>query len=159
MIPLELQDALRQKLEKLFDGMRFKNMKNERVPVNVFEQHLPNKNPNLNPGNDDPYPCIIIRLSNGENPNEDEGQRTTVQFIAGVIDRDNNNQGYHDVLNIINRIIEDLRRNPIINEKFEVDSSMTWSYHDEDVEPYFFAGLETYWTNPQNLREDVERFI
>ena len=156
MIPLMLQDRLIERMSDTFKDTLLKNMKGERVPLKYYRQHLPNKS---KIDSDSPYPCIIVRLSNGNKTSEADGQSTTVQFIVGIIDRDDNNQGYQDVMTIINRIIEDLTRQPMIDNLYEVDPDMNWSYHDEDVEPYFFAGLETTWHTPQYLREDVEHLI
>lgn len=155
MIPLELQDALVARVKKEFEHLRFKNIKNERVPINVYPQHLPNKSKE----DIDPYPCIIIRLANGRNTNIEEPGITIIQFIVGVIDRDSSNQGYRDALTVANKISESLVRNPVIDSKYELALPINWAYNDEDAEPYFFAGLETNWRTPSYLREDVEELI
>ena len=155
MIPLELQDMLVERVENEFKDFRLKNINNERVPINVYPQHLPNKSKD----DKDPYPCIIVRLANGNNADIEEPATTTIQIIIGVVDRDSNNQGYRDALTVSNRIIESLKRNPMINGKYELTLPINWAYNDEDAEPYFFAGLETNWRTPNYIREDVEDLI
>lgn len=155
MIPLELQDALEIRLEDEFRDLKLKNLKNELVPINIFPQHLPAKDKS----NTDPYPCIIIRLSDGDQADINESGNTTIQFIVGVVDRDSTFQGYRDSLMVANRIIENLKRNPRVCDKYELQLPVNWAYHDEDAEPYFFSGLETNWSTPRFIREDVEDMI
>ncbi len=155
MIPLELLDALITRVENEVKELFLKNISNVRVPINVFPQHLPNKSKD----DIDPYPCIIVRIANGNITDANEPGITTIQFIIGVVDRDSNNQGYRDALTVANKIIENLQRNPMVNKSYEMILPINWAYNDEDAEPYFFAGLETNWRTPNYLREDVEDLI
>lgn len=155
MIPLELQDRLVKRLKSEFEGTLLKNLKNDMVPINIFPQHLPAKDKQ----NTDPYPCIIVRLSDGDEADVNEPGLTTIQFIIGVVDRESNFQGYRDAVMVANRIMENLKRNPVISGKYELVTPITWAYHDEDAEPYFFAGIETNWNTPKHIREDVEDMI
>ena len=158
MIPLELQDSLVERVKKEFENLRLKNIKNERVPINVYPQHLPNKRKE-DKDDIDPYPCIIVRMANGSNTEGEDPGITTIQFIVGVVDRDSSNQGYRDALMVANKISESLVRNPLVDSKYELILPINWAYNDEDAEPYFFAGLETNWRTPNYLREDVEDLI
>ncbi|MFC4403317.1 hypothetical protein [Gracilibacillus xinjiangensis] len=158
MIPLELQEALKERMGKEFKDLLLKNVKNEEVPINIFTQHLPAKDKN-NKNNTDPYPCIIVRLSDGEQADNNESGNTSIQFIVGVVDRENTFQGYRDAITVANRIIENVKRNSLVEERYELEMPITWAYHDEDSEPYFFAGVQTNWSTPKHIREDVEDMI
>lgn len=155
MIPLDLQNQIIDRVKEEFEGLRLKNLKNELVPINIFPQHLPAKNKE----NTDPYPCIIVRLADGDIADIYEPGIATIQFIIGVIDRESTFQGYRDAITVSNRIIENLQRNPIIDGKYQLLMPITWAYYDEDTEPYFFAGVETNWEVPTFIREDVEDLI
>lgn len=155
MIPLDLQDQLITRMEDEFKDLRLKNLANKLVPLNIFPQHLPAKDKE----NTDPYPCIIVRLADGDQADINESGIATIQFIVGVIDRENTFQGYRDAITVANRIIENLQRNPVIDGKYQLIMPITWAYYDEDTEPYFFAGVETNWEVPSFIREDVSDLI
>lgn len=160
MIPLELQDALKVRLEEEFKHQKLKNLKNETVPISIFPQHLPTKDKTARgEESTDNYPCIIIRLADGDQPSTEDPFNTTIQFIVGVVDRESSFQGYRDSITIANNIIQNLKRNPVIANRYELDPSINWAYHDEDSEPYFFSGVETNWSTPKYIREDVEDMI
>lgn len=158
MIPLELQDALLERVKDEIKNLLLKNINNERVPVKVFPQHLPNKSKTGNEDTD-PYPCIIVRLATGNKSDENENGITVIQFIIGTVDRDSDNQGYRDAITVANKISENLQRNPMIKGKYELTLPINWAYSDEDAEPYYFTGFETIWKTPSYLREDVEALI
>lgn len=155
MIPIELLDRLVERFKDEFEYLKLKDLKDNLVGINIFPQHLPAKSKD----GTSHYPCIIIRLANGDGKDEYEPFTTRIQFVIGVIDRNNINQGYRDALTVANRIIESIRRNPKELDKYEATSKVDWSYYDEDTEPYFFAGVETSWETPNYIREDVEDLI
>ena len=156
MIPLELQDALVARFEHELQHEKLWNIKKEEANIQIFSQHLPSKRKDLT---NDPYPCVIIRLPDGGQSGRQEAAQTTIQFIVGVVDRSSDHQGYRDALGVANKIAESLARNPMVKEKYELTLPMNWAYHDEDAEPYYFAGIETTWRTPKYLREDVEEMI
>jgi hypothetical protein len=156
MIPLILQDELVERIKAEFESFTLKNLKGETVPIQVFSQHLPAKSKEKDVS---PYPCIVIRLADGSETNGEDPQGAKVLFIVGTVDRDSNNQGYRDAINVIQKIYQNLKRNPFVDNKFEMVYPINWAYHDEDAEPYYFAGLETNWEIPRISREDLEGII
>lgn len=156
MVPLELQDELEKRLEKLFKHTRLKNLKGELVPINIFTQHLPAKSKTQEVSD---YPYVLIRLAEGSELDEEDPQSAKVLFIAGVVDRESNHQGYRDAVSLIQRIYQDVKKYPIVKKRFELQYPINWAYHDEDTEPYFFAGLETNWGVPKVMREDLEAML
>ncbi|WP_121614789.1 hypothetical protein [Virgibacillus halodenitrificans] len=155
MIPLFLQRDLKTRLNEEFKDFMLKDLVSNYVPIKIFEQHLPAKGKQK----EDPYPCIIIRLADGTGAEAEESSKAKIQFIIGVVDRDSNNQGYKDAVNVANRIITNLKRNPLVDDRYEMEPTINWAYNDEDAEPYFFVGIETMWKVPQIKREDAEDLI
>lgn len=157
MIPVELQDGLEARLKKLFSGFLIKNPNGVEGPLNIYKQHLPEKQDDQ----DDLslYPYILIKLFSGEQLNEEDTQQVTVLFVVGVFDDGNLNQGYREVLTIMQKVENDLKRNPTVSNVFEMGFPFRWSLHEEDVEPFYFGGIETVWTTPSMNREDVEALI
>ncbi|PAQ15068.1 hypothetical protein CD798_08475 [Bacillaceae bacterium SAOS 7] len=155
MIPVELQSGLKERIEEAFSGTLFKNPDGERVSLNVFEQNLPQKS------KDDIsfFPFVIIKLMEGEKKTELSEHMARVGFVIGVFDEDIENQGYRDVAMIINKIIEDISKKPQINRQFDFSFPLKWRIHEEETDPYYWGVVETNWSLPVFLREDVEAFI
>lgn len=155
MIPTNLQNGLKKKVEEIFSGDLFNNPDSERVSLSVFEQHLPEKS------KDDisHYPYVIIQLSEGEQASEISEYFTKVLFIIGVVDEGSENQGHEDVVRIINKIFEYLSKFPLIDGQFELKFPIRWAIHEEETAPYYFGAVETTWSIPKFSREDLEAFI
>lgn len=155
MIPLYLQDGLKERMTALFETSKFQdpdNPDNNDVSLNIFEQHLPEK-----PSDDvSLYPYIIIQLSEGEQIREIEEPTVKVDFIIGVFNDEDKYQGYRDVANIIITIHNELKKRPLVNQQYELTFPIRWRIHDEDVSPYYFGGIETNWKIPNQMRKDVE---
>ncbi|MBT2717548.1 hypothetical protein [Bacillus sp. ISL-57] len=155
MIPIDLQAGLKTRLEAEFANRTFKNPNNQDVPLNVFEQHLPQKKKE----DLSLYPYVIIQLSEGTQVTEVSSEDIKIMFIIGIYDIDSSNQGYREVTRIINRITTNLTLNPLVNRKFEMNYPIKWTIYEEDVAPYFFGGIETTWAVSTFSRQDVEELI
>lgn len=155
MIPTDLQAGLKTRIQAAFSGTLFNSLSGERVPLTVFEQNLPQKS------KDDIsyFPFVIVKLLDGEKKTEQSEHLTSVGFVIGVFDEDNENQGYRDVTMIINRIIENISKNPQINGQFDLQFPLKWHIHDEETDPYYWGAVETFWSLPVYMREDVEGLI
>lgn len=162
MIPIELQDELENRMKDIFMDMKFKNPKytkegglDEYISINIFPQHLPEKKSS----DVSLYPFLLIQMIDGEQLEETSSQAVKVRFITGVYDRDENYQGYRDLTKIIQNVYESLKRNPLIARRFELQFPISWFISDDSPYPYYLGGIETIWSIPTVLREDVEVFI
>lgn len=153
MTPLRLQSALKSKVEKLLKSKMLLSQEGVEKSVQVFEQHLPRKAKSQirNPESTF-YPSVIVYLDEGNN------ERVKVLFVVATHDETGDNQGYKDAMNIVESVSQDLTRNPLLDEKFEM-TQCDWFYNEQDNYPYYFAWVETYWEMPRSLREDVEAMI
>ncbi|EFV78954.1 hypothetical protein HMPREF1013_00838 [Bacillus sp. 2_A_57_CT2] len=152
MIPTELQMRLKKRVERIFEGKMFKNPNGNEVPLQVFEQHLPEKTAN----DENFYPYVIVQLNYGEQKSYNEQHKAPVLFVVGVYFEGNDNQGHKEVMGIINKLFEDFSRFPIEDMRYEIDFPLRWGLHEEDMAPYYFGAVETTWTLPTFQREDLE---
>lgn len=154
MTPLELQSALKDRVVQALEGLILPSQEGVIKPINVFEQHLPRKakSTSRNPESTF-YPCVIVYLDEGDAGN------AKVLFIVGTHDELSDNQGYRDAMIIIEKILQDLGRNPVLDGRFEVSAEPKWFYNDQDNYPYHFAWIEMQFEIPRNAREDVEAMI
>ena len=155
MIPMDLQKELKERLEQEFADKLFENPNGELVPIQIFEQHLPQKQKE----DLSLYPYIIIQLNNGTQANETAAEGIKVVFLIGVFQEDSENQGYRNVVRVINRISSNLKQNPTVKRQFQLNYPYDWALYDEDVAPYFFGGIETTWNVPTFSRTEAEEMI
>ncbi len=155
MIPLNLQSALRNRIEEVLSGTRLSSQEGVNKEIQVFAQHIPRKAKSASRNTEETnYPCVIVYLDEGEDG------LVKVLFVVAVHDASSNNQGYRDVLNIIDKIYIDLKRSPQVEETFELNSeSLKWFYNDQDNYPYYFGWIETTFEVPSILRDDLEGLI
>lgn len=155
MIPVDLQNGLVNRLKALFSNITFNDPNMERVQMHVFRQHLPVKSQN----DLSYYPYVIVQIYDGEQEKENDPETAKIIFIVGSFDDNQDNQGYNEVVDAINKIFIDLKKDPQQDLKFELKYPIKWTLHDEDVSPYFFGAIETTWSVPIFIRDDVEGLI
>lgn len=151
MIPTLLQDCLVDEMKVLFNGILFKNEKNEKVPLNVYPQNLPVKK---NPDDDNHFPFLIIRIADGEGQDEESDDTCRILFIAGICDDDEKYQGYKDIANIIEKIRQHLFRQRVFDSKYEIVYPYNWAIQDDDEYPHYFGGIDTNWIVPKVITDD-----
>jgi hypothetical protein len=142
MTPLMLQDFLVAEMKRLFDGYLLKNSKDELVPLNIYPQHVPLKKV---PQKEE-FPYLRVFLLDGNDPGTEDSNHCKIFFAPGIFDMGEEKQGYRDVLTIIWRIYEHLKRHVVFDNRYEVQPAMEWRLDPEDRYPYYFGELETAWT-------------
>lgn len=163
MIPVDLQDGVVARVKKILASSTFKNPKYrenpteepEFIPINVFPQHLPQKESS----DTSLYPFILVQLLDGTQSTETEQMGVSLQCIVGTYDNNKDYQGYRDLCSILQKIYEDLIRNPNIDDRFEMVFPIDWFISDESPFPYNFGAVTTNWNVPKALREDVQHLI
>lgn len=155
MIPTDLQSSLRNRIIKIFEGDLFKNPDGVYVPMQVFEQHLPQKESK----EQNFYPYVIVQLNTGEQKAELEQHKAPILFIIGVYYDGKDNQGHKEVMGIINKLFENFSKFPMQDKRYEIDFPLRWGLHEEDVAPYYYGAVETTWKLPTFRRQDVEALI
>lgn len=170
MIATYLQDDLAEELRRIFKEFRLKDPKGEYSELHIFEQALPVPvaqdipedvtDFDLEEGiydaqaTEDPYPYIIVRVEQGKIEVIDQEQTVEVNLVIGIIDRDYNNQGHKDILNIIQKIYERFAKNAILAGKYECTHPIEWALQDEESYPYFFGGMALQFETVPIRRED-----
>jgi len=155
VIPTDLQAGLKERLLIAFSDTLFNSPSGDRVHLNIFEQNLPQKSDK----DQDLFPFVIVKLLEGEQKGEQDENVTTVGFVIGTFDDDNQNQGYRDVTQIINKIEEVLKKEPVINRQFTLKYPLKWRILEEETDPYYYGAVETNWEMPAYDRQDLEDLI
>lgn len=151
MIPIELQDYLNKEITDLLMHFKVNNANNEPTTFNIYSQAIPIKQGKKDR---DQYPSIIISIENGSELNEDGVSNAEISFLIGIYDENEDNQGYRDVINTGNKIINYLLSNNIFDNKHSLERPLTYQLPDEDTSPYFFLSINTTWNVPQITMKD-----
>lgn len=154
MTPTVLQDSLVSDFKQQLAGFLLKNSKGDRVNLNIYAQNLPAKKGQKD---SEHFPYLVVRVVDGENK-DDQGEENNickVAFIIGAFDDDDNYQGYKDVMNVIEKIIQRLKTKKNYNNQFGLTLPLKWLIHDEDTFPYYFGGIETQWNIPNISMDDL----
>src|SRR5690606_2512931 len=105
------------------------------------------------------YPYVLIKLSEGELENETSPHRIKVLFVIGVFDDSYDNQGYKDVVIILQKLLAGLNEKPMIDKKFILTHPLRWAIYDDDVYPFYFGGVETFWETNAHQHIDEGGFL
>ncbi|MDR2648828.1 MAG: hypothetical protein LBB94_03815 [Clostridiales bacterium] len=149
-----LLDDLKTRIAEELKDFRLKNETGERVPVNIYLQNLPASEPDKD---ESIFPYVVIRAMQAADISWEEAY-ADVMFIAGVFDDATDYQGYKDVMNIQEHIRQNLCREHMVNERYE----MVWPLNilpsddfSDSAYPYFFGAVDVRYkipVIPQDLR-------
>ncbi|QWU15680.1 hypothetical protein SAMN04487895_12725 [Paenibacillus sophorae] len=101
---------------------------------------------------DDPvYPMIIIRPVEGQG--DDKGANAQVKLLFGTQSEDD--AGFIDLLNLMERVRILLLRQRIIDNKFQIDPNWKWKFYEQQPLPEWVGEVVTTWDLPQ-IRQEVK---
>ncbi|GIO33122.1 hypothetical protein J2TS6_42630 [Paenibacillus albilobatus] len=144
---------------KDFIGEKTKNMQlgdGDRPPA-VHLGWLPNAgqpeviNGKLIPprASDSDFPYIIIRALDGED-GEDYGS-VKIRILVGTKSADD--EGYLDILHLIEVLRNSLLSTAVIGQRFEIKRPLKWTLYEDQPYPEWIGEIMTTWTVPTVLRE------
>ena len=96
-----LQKALVNEVEAELEGYTSVNNAGERLHFNVYPQNLPAK---TGKNDDKHFPYVLVCLDEEQVNGEGSDNMCSVYFLAGIIDKNPNNQGHFDVANVLNKL-------------------------------------------------------
>jgi hypothetical protein len=101
--------------------------------------------------NDPVFPLIIVRPMEGDS--DDKESRAQVKLLFGTQSEDDS--GFIDVLNLMERVRILLMKQRIIDKKFRIESNWKWQFLEDQPEPQWICQAITTWTLPQ-IRQEVK---
>lgn len=143
MLMMALQKFLREALSDdvlIGDAVR---------PPAVHLGALPSKTAD---NRDDPvYPLIIIRPMEGDSDKD----KSTVQVKLIFGTQSDDDSGFIDVLNLMERVRILLMRQRIIDKKYRIEPSWKWEFLEDQPEPQWICRATTTWQLPQIRQEGL----
>lgn len=147
--PQLCQDALIEMLEELFKGKKY-NGQQGKEELTVYKQDLP-----IPENNDDDVdvdsasaPYIVVQMTNGSIPGEDTTQNVYFSIIICAYDTGTKREGWKDVANIKEDIIQRVCSMPYFGGVFTVLKPIAWALQEDDTHPYYYGAVQLTCTAP-----------
>ena len=144
-----MQIALNETLSRLFKGKKYCGPGKEKE-LHFFEQNLP-IDTERDEMVDTPQafaPYIITELGDIVSPEGDETKKVDVTMYICAYDTGLYRQGYRDVVNIINDIMNHFRTVPRFGRACTVKGDIKGVLSEDDYAPYYFGAVKMTCTVP-----------
>lgn len=146
-----LQEDLIDELKKVFKGFKLKDPYGNESDINIFSQNLPLINIDEE---EEPFPYIIVRVTEGAINDIESEQELTTQLLVGIYDDSQEANGHKDILNIIQKMHKRFFKNNVLANKYVMQTPFKWVLQEEDTNPYYFGGIEVSWKTRTIEKED-----
>lgn len=154
--PQLCQDALIEMLEELFQGKKFMGQKG-RKPLKIYAQDLPI------PADDDDdvdtvqasAPYIIVGIDGGSIPDDNSTQLVEITLTICAYDDQRDREGFRDVVNIKEDIIQRICVAPYFGGCFTVLKPIAWALQQETTAPYYYGACTFTCTAPALTQDSV----
>lgn len=153
MTPIRLQKELKRRIEIALADMVLPSQEGITKTISVYEQMPPRKlkSNSRNPESTD-FPYVIVYLDKGNN------EQVHIMLVAAVFDDNEDNRGHQDVSTILEKISQDLHRQPTIDDRFEM-TECDWKLDEADAFPYHFGWIEAKFEIPRIISEEGVEYI
>lgn len=150
------QDALIEMLTELFDGKKFCGQESRKT-LKIFKQDLPIPESNDEDVDTDAAeaPYIVVRMTGGDIETDDSPQTVQFSLIVCAYDTGVKREGWQDVANIKEDIIQRVCTAPYFGGVFTVLKPITWALQVDDTHPYYFGACTLTCTAPA-MTQDTE---
>lgn len=154
--PQLCQDALIEMLEELFAGKKY-NGQEGRKALRIFKQDLPVPEDNDSDADTDEAnaPYIVARMTGGQIEDDDGPQKVEFSLIICAYDTSGKREGYQDVANIKEDIIQRVCSAPYFGGAFTVLKPIAWAMQQDDTAPYYYGAVTMICTAPA-MTQDTE---
>jgi hypothetical protein len=150
----ELEDALVEFFAQNTNTYLFPSNEqtDEMVPPKVWSGYIPRDQVGaVVPGDITTYPAIIVSVRRGvqafDKDNSVDRELTEVEVLIGTFDKTPDQQGFKDVLNIVQKMKDRLREVSIVRERFPLRMPLKWEVNrfygggSSNYFPYFFGEM------------------
>lgn len=149
MTPRLAQSALADEMRKLFEGKKYAGQEG-RKELNVFEQDTP-----IPQGDDDDVdtdranaPYVVVQMDGGAVNTPDNPQMVDFTLVICAFDRGADRQGYQDVANIKEDIVQRFCTAPYFGGAYTIQYPITWAMQMDDTYPYYYGAVLLKCTTP-----------
>ena len=154
------QQAMIEELRELFKGKTFSGQEDEK-PLKIYKQFLPfaTDDDDDTDTNRSAFPCIVVKLAEGEVEGPGVAQEVLMQLVICAYDKGVDRQGYVDVVNIKESIMQHFTAYPAFGTAFTVGYPRAWALQDDDTGPYYWGVVNLIISIPTNRMSSIEELI
>ncbi len=147
--PQLCQDALIEMLEEIFRGQLY-NGQEGRKPLKIFKQDLPvPEDTDADVDTDQALaPYLVVRMTGGEIKDDKSPQTVEFSIVICTYDRGKNREGYQDVANIKEDIMQRVSQVPYFGGAFTILKPIAWALQTDDSYPYYYGACALICTAP-----------
>lgn len=147
--PQLCQDALIEMLEELFEGKKYNGQQGKEY-LTVYKQDLPIPEDNDDDADADiaSAPYIVVQMTNGSISGDDSTQNVYFSIIICAYDSGTKREGWKDVANIKEDIIQRVCSAPYFGGAFTVLKPIAWALQEDDTHPYYYGAVQLTCTAP-----------
>lgn len=156
--PQICQDALVEMLRELFRGKKFLGQEG-RKSLNVFKQNLPipkRQRDRKSDTDEAAAPYIVVEMNEGEILDDDSPQIVDFSLVICAYDRGTEREGFRDVSNIKEDIIQRICARPYFGGVFTILKPVSWALQQDATPPYYFGAVSLSCTCPA-MTQDTEQ--
>ncbi len=159
--PQICQSALIELLQELFKGCKYSSPEGKRT-LKIIRQGLsiPTGSDEEVDTDDASTPYIIVRMEGGEISDDSSPQLVEFSLEICAYDDSVKSDGYLDVMNIKEKIIQRVCSAPYFGGCFTILKPIAWAVQKDPAAPYFYGACVLTCTAPA-LTQDTElaRFV
>ena len=154
--PRLCQEALAEELKKLFQGRKYNSPAGLRG-ITVYQQEVPISLENDSDADTENAltPFLIVRQEAGRVQDDDSPQRVEMSVILCAYGEDRERQGWQDVVNMREPIIQYLCSHPYFGGAFTVLRPITWEMQQDDTHPYYYGVINLTCTSPALSQDEA----
>ncbi len=154
--PQLCQDALVEMLKELFAGKKYTGQEG-REELTIYKQDLPIPEDNDVDADTEAAaaPYIVVQMTGGEIADDDSPQTVEFSLIICCYDTGVKREGYQDVTNIKEDIIQRVCTAPYFGGVFTILKPIAWALQIQDTAPYYFGACTLTCTAPAMTQDTV----
>jgi hypothetical protein len=154
--PQLCQDALVEMLRELFEGKKFSGQEGRKT-LNVYKQDLPVPEDNDVDADTDAAaaPYIVVQMTGGEIRDDNSPQTVDFSLAICCYDTGKEREGYQDVANIKEDIIQRICSAPYFGGAFTILKPIVWALQVDDTAPYYYGACVLTCTAPAMTQDTI----
>ena len=148
--PLDLLDALKERLGEILHNFPTKLANSTPKKMNIYRHKVPERLNNRvqvrgkEETQNDVFPFCVVKIDSGGKSANVSNEDIQVNLFIGVENEGHEGEGYDDVLLCIQSIWNNLNENPVVGNFFRLKYEIDWALNDNDAEthPYYYGLLQ-----------------
>lgn len=155
--PQLCQDAMIEMLQELFKGKKYTSQEGKKE-LSFFKQNLPipKRQRDRRADTDEAAaPYIVVEMNEGVIPDDDGPQLVEFSIVICAYDKDVNREGYQEVTNIKEDIIQRVCSRPYFGGVFTILKPIDWAIQKDNTPPYYYGAISLICTAPA-MTQDTE---